>query len=147
VLQQVSEAAAKRDLNTLLPLTKKASELAATKDRLRSLKSSSQTSAPIAQKSGEGREVVVEVSQGMINQNLLTLTEHVKRKRIKVGETLDIEALPSGDRFQTELLSSGNKLRERGGIAKFYRDAGVQAGDFVALSETTPGHWQLKKRP
>jgi hypothetical protein len=61
VLQQVSEAEAKRNLNTLLLPTKKASELAATKDRLRSLRSSSQASTAIAQTSGGGRELVVEV--------------------------------------------------------------------------------------
>jgi hypothetical protein len=43
-------------------------------------------------------------------------------------------------------LGSGKKLRERGKIAKFYRDAGVHAGDVVLLIEITPGQWQLKKR-
>jgi hypothetical protein len=147
VFRQVSEAADRKDLNILPGLTKKLSELEATKNRLRSLRNGPGTSAPTPQTSGGGRELIVEVSEGMINQNLLTLTPHVKRNTIKVGEALDIEPLPSGDRFQTELLASGNKLRERGRIARFYRDAGVRAGDSVVLSEIAPGHWRLKRRP
>jgi hypothetical protein len=147
VLQQVSEAATKKDLNTLLPLARKAVELAATQDRLRSLRSGSSASAPTPKTSGGGRQLVIKVSEGMIKQNLLTFTEHVRAGTIRDGDRLDIEALPSGDRFQTELLASAHKLRERGRIAKFYRDAGVLAGDFVVLSEINPGQWQLKKQP
>ena len=82
------------------------------------------------------RELPVEVSAGMIRQNLLTLTKHVKQHRIKLGEELTIEAQPSGERFRTQLLEKGNKLRERGAITRFYRDAGVHSGDFVVLTET-----------
>ncbi len=147
VFRQVSEAAQRKDLNILPGLTKKLSELEATKNRLRSLRNGPGTSAPTPQMSGGDRQLVIRVSEGMIKQNLLTLTEPVKSGRIADGERLAIEALPSGDHFQTELLPSGHKLRERGRIAKFYRDTGVQAGDFVVLSEITPGHWQLKRRP
>ncbi len=94
---------------------------------------------------GKLREMPVEVTQGMLNQNLLTLTEHVKRQRIQPGEELLIEAAPSGDRFRTDLVVNGNKLRERGAIARFYREAGVSAGDFVELVETAPHQWVLRK--
>ena len=91
------------------------------------------------------RELPVEVSQGMINQNLLTLTDHVKRGRIRVGEEMLIEALPSGERFRTDLVVNGNKLRERGAIGRFYREAGVHDGEFVVLTETAPQRWTLRK--
>jgi hypothetical protein len=67
----------------------------------------------------------------------------VHRGRI-LGEIFNIE-LPSGERFHTELLPTGNKLQERGKIRKFYQDENVQAGESVLLTEITPGRWQLKK--
>jgi len=92
------------------------------------------------------RQLEIPVTQGMINQNLLPLTDAVKHGLLRTGESFDIEARPSGDRFQTVLLHSGNKLQERGKIGKFYRDAGVKAGDVVLLIEISPGHWQLRKK-
>ena len=50
----------------------------------------------------------------MINQNLLTLSNQIKRGLVRPGETFNIQALPSGDTFETQLLVSGNKLQERG---------------------------------
>ena len=81
----------------------------------------------------------------MIKQNLLTLTEHVKRGRIRVGEDLIVEAHPSGERFRTDLVENGNRLRERGAIGRFYREAGVHDGEFVVLTETGPQRWTLRK--
>jgi hypothetical protein len=153
-IQQISAAAGRRDLNAVEQATKKAAELTAIKDqyeasksRVRTLKNGSQPSGAFVRTPGAIRELAVDVTQGMITQNLLTLTESVKRGKIRIGERLSIEALPSRDRFQTELLASGKKLQERGKIAKFYRDAGVHAGDVVLLIERTPGQWQLEKRP
>ena len=151
-LRQISAAAERGDLNTVEQQTKKASELRAMKDqvqaiknRLRSFENGSLTGVVSAQTSSVVRELAVEVTQGMVNQNLLLLTEQKRRRLILSGERLNIEALPSGDHFETELLDSG-RLHERGRIGKFYRDAGVRAGDIVLLREVTPGHWQLNKR-
>jgi hypothetical protein len=151
-MQEISRAAERRDLTVLEHLTKNASELRALKEqvvaienRLRAMKNGAHIVPAHAGNSGAIRELVIEVTQGMINQNLLTLSDHMRRGTIRSGEKLNIEAQPSGDRFETELLASGNKLRERGRIAGFYRDAGVRAGDCVVLRELTPGHWQLKK--
>jgi hypothetical protein len=92
----------------------------------------------------ELRMLEVEVSQQMIDQNVLILTEYIEDGTIGVGEILNIEAAPSGDRFAT--VADSNKLREGGGkIAKFYRDAEVTAGDIVLLTEVTPGNWYLER--
>jgi hypothetical protein len=155
-MSSISAAAAKRDLGGVTALTKRASELEAMKKTLMGIEDRLKTyRAPVAQpptqktaepdSNGSLRELPVEVSQGMINQNLLTLTEHVKRGRIKAGEELLVEAAPSEDRFRTDLVGNGNKLRERGAIARFYRDAGVRAGDIVVLTETAPQRWKLRK--
>ena len=151
-MQEISRAAERHDVTVLEHLTKKASELRAMKEqvvaienRLRAMQNGTHVVPTHPSNSGAIRELIVEVSQGMINQNLLTLSEQMRRGIIRSGEKLSIEAQPSGDCFETELLASGNKLRERGRIARFYRDASVRAGDCVALREVTPGHWQLRK--
>ena len=104
-----------------------------------------QSAVPIIQNGQQLRKLPVEVTQGMIKQNLLTLTEHVKRGRIRVGEDLNVEAQPSGERFRTDLVENGNRLRERGAIGRFYREAGVHDGEFVVLTETASQRWTLRK--
>lgn len=116
-------------------------------DKLKGLKDASPNPRLVTPANGNLRELPIEVTQGMINQNLLTLTNHVKRGRIRTGEDLTIETDPSGERFTTELLTNGNKLQERGAIGRFYREAHVQAGDFVVLTEIAPKKWALKKAP
>ena len=151
MMRQITAAAQRKDLNVLEHLTKEATELRAMSDQIAAIErrfESLMNGSPKADihKVARGiREFAIDVSQGMINQNLLTLTEQVKRGMIHIGERLMIETVPSGDRFETDLIASGNKLRERGKIAKFYRDAGVRAGDVVTLTELSPGVWQLKK--
>ncbi|MSU50770.1 MAG: DNA sulfur modification protein DndB [Opitutus sp.] len=105
----------------------------------------SQIPVPVTQHGQKLRKLPVEVTQGMIRQNLLTLTEHVNGGRIRVGEDLIVEAQPSGERFRTDVVDSGNRLRERGAIGRFYREAGVHDGEFVVLTETAPQRWTLRK--
>ncbi len=156
VFELISEAAKKHDLASIRRHTVKATELEELKQqhlsiqqRIASLSSaeSAESLAEEGQANGKLRELPIEVTGGMKRQNLLTLTPHVKRRKIKAGEQLIIEALPSGVRFQTELLEQGNRLRARSEIAQFYRDAKVNEGDYVLLSEVAPGRWTLKKAP
>ena len=79
--------------------------------------------------------------------DLPTLAPHVRSAKIKVGEELIIESLPSGERFQTAVLEQSKKLRARSEIASFYRAAKVKGGDYVILTEVAPGRWILKKAP
>lgn len=151
-MEGIAMAANRQDLMALESLTQRATEMRAMRDqivaidgRLRSLENGSAVGAGQRQPSSGARDIRVEVTQGMINQNLLTLSDAIKRGQIKAGEVLNITALPSGDIFVTELLEAGNKLRERGKIGKFYRDAAVHAGDVVMLREVTPGRWELRK--
>lgn len=89
------------------------------------------------------RRLVVEVTQGMINQNLLTLTEARQRGQVRVGEKFEI-TLPSGRQFETDLCPPGNKLRERSMIREFYAAEHIKAGDKVALVENDQrGSWRL----
>lgn len=93
---------------------------------------------------GTLRELRVEVTQGMINQNLLTLTDHVNVGRVQPGEDFTIEAKGSDEQFRTPLLANGNKLQERGAVGRFYRHNSVKPGDVVLLKETSPNRWVLQ---
>jgi hypothetical protein len=156
----IGAAAAKRDIAGISALTKKAAELEAMKKTISGIEeqlkgyqtptsaspaTAAQPPQPALAGDGKLRKLPIEVTQGMVNQNLLTLTEHVKRGRIQPGEELLVEAMPSGERFRTDLVENGNKLRERGAIARFYRDAGVRSGDYVVLVETASQRWALRK--
>jgi hypothetical protein len=88
------------------------------------------------------RTFVIEVSQGMINQHLLTLTDAKRLEKVATGETFEIQ-LPDGTTFKTDLCQPGNKLRERGMIRQFYESSKVEQGDKVVLKETAPGIWKL----
>lgn len=90
------------------------------------------------------RILTIEVSQGMINQNLLTLTEAKARGVVHEGERFTIR-LPDETSFSTELCSPGNKLRERGLIRKFYADAKIREGDKVVMTEVSQGSWTLSR--
>ena len=153
-MAKITEAASKRDLAALEVLTKRATEMKQMKEQISAIEhrlhsmgddASPLTSSP-KPTAGFRREIQIEVTQGMINQNLLTLTDALKRGTIRAGEELNIEAVPSGEKFKTVLMTSGNKLQERGAVGKFYRQTQVSAGDCVVLVETSPGQWKLSKK-
>lgn len=156
-MSRIAKAAASQNasqnLAELEALTKRASELKQMKEQIAAIQhrligfagNHEVKSAAGGHPNLPQRELRIEVSQGMINQNLLTLTEPLKRGQIRVGEELLIEAMPSGERFKTVVMNNGNKLQERGAIGRFYREAGVHADDFVLLREISRGSWQLLK--
>ena len=90
------------------------------------------------------REITLPVTAGMINQHLLSLTGSVKQKVVKVGEVMEIK-LPSGTKFQTEIVNPGNRLRERGRVREFYESQGMRDGDSITLKEIAPGSWEMRK--
>lgn len=146
---EIDRALKEKNFSQLEKLSKKLSEVNSLKEQIAAIDSrlsALESNSSIAAGSPFGlREIRTAITEGMKKQNLLTLTEAIKQGKVRVGEHFAIEALPSRDRFETVLLASGNKLRERGKIGKFYRDAGVQAGDSVLLKEVTPGRWELLK--
>jgi hypothetical protein len=153
-MEQIKEAADRGDLAAVTVLARKATEckelkksLIAFEERGEKILETVPINFGVAAPDGEVklRELPVEVTNGMKKQNYLSLTPHIRQQRIQIGEDLTIEVQPNGERFRTQLLEKGNKLRERGAIARFYHDAKVQAGDFVVLTEVSPRQWTLKK--
>lgn len=92
------------------------------------------------------RRIVVAVSDGMLKQSLLTLTDAKKRGVVRVGEKLEI-TLPSGETFTTEIVAPGNRLQERGRIKQFYAEQGIKEGDGVLIEEFESGKWKLTRDP
>lgn len=149
--EKIAKAAGDRDSQALEDLMRKLRELSEMKrtaieieERLRHLSAPSPEQDERTEKSNY-RELPIKVTRGMLNQSFLTLTHHVQRGDIRPGEVLDIEAQPSGERFDAEVLPNGNKLNKRGPIGHFYKAAEVRAGDFVVLTEFAQGRWILRK--
>jgi len=88
------------------------------------------------------RVLEVQVSEGMLNQNLMTLTNARKKGMIASDERFHV-TLPDGSRFKTELCSPGNRFRERSMIRKFYENENVQPEESVYLVEVEEGSWKL----
>jgi Asp-tRNA(Asn)/Glu-tRNA(Gln) amidotransferase C subunit len=154
VMAQITEAASKQDLMNIQRLSRKAAELHELKEqmadlhhRIASLNGDVSPMNTESQLNRKLRELAVEVTDGDLRQNLLKLTPHVKRGKIKIGEELKIQVMPSGEYFQTVVSEKGNKLRARSEVAQFYREAKIKAGDYVLLTEIDPGKWTLRKAP
>ena len=152
ILRDVANAAKAGDLNEVTRLTslaEKARSIEADLNRAQkaydSFIAEIEARSKTKRASTNLRTLPVLVSKGMINQNLLTLTKHVKTGAIRVGEEMLIETKPSGERFKTDLIENGNRLRERGAIGRFYRENKVTPSSFVVLREKEKnGVWTLE---
>jgi len=88
------------------------------------------------------RTISISVTEGMINQNLLTLTDAKKRGHVEENESFTITP-DGGEQFKTSLVNPGNRLQKRGPIAAFYKQHNVEDGDRVVLREVEPSVWTL----
>jgi hypothetical protein len=145
----LKEAAHEKNSAALNSLNGRMAELGKMKKDLQTiiarLQEMSATSKPGHGRTESGlRKIRIRVTQGMINQNLLTLTEALKSGIVRTKETFTITTLPNQRRFETFLERVGNKLRARGAIGRFYEAADIQDGDIVELIETESGKWQLR---
>ena len=95
-------------------------------------------------KSGN-RKLIIEVSNGMRKQSLLTLSSARKSGLVRVGEEFVITPSPANTSFKTELVYPGNRLKERGQIRKFYEANKIKCGDSVVLEEKEPGKLVLRQ--
>jgi len=147
----ITEAAKKADFGLTAKLSQNAKELEVMRGQIKDIRARLEamkrnlSDKPVLDSSkGRFRKFFCEVTGGCIRQNLLTLTRQIQRGAIKVGETMEIE-LHDGKRFVTDVVEKGNKLRERGEIARFYRENHVVEGDYVVLEEVSSGKWLLRK--
>ncbi|WP_269540932.1 hypothetical protein [Cerasicoccus fimbriatus] len=151
-MEKISIAASNRDTSEITKFTRIAEDAEKLKSKLSNMllslevlesEVSSKKKITHETPSENLRNFRIRVSQGMINQNLLTFTQQVKFGEIKVGEVLRVKT-SEGGLFKSEILSQGNKLRERGQVGEFYKKAGIKADDFVELIEQKPSEWYLR---
>jgi len=147
----IAQAAKKADFGLTAKLSQNAKELEVMKGQIKDIKArlgilkKNLSGNPMPEAStGKFRKLFCEVTGGCVRQNLLTLTRQIQRGVIKVGETMEIE-LPDGKRFITDVVEKGNKLRERGEIARFYRENHIIEGSYVVLEEISLGKWLLRR--
>ena len=147
----IAEAAKKADFSLAARLSEKAREVELTRQELRGIDSRleqlrNDLSVKDTQKisDAEFRVFFCKVTGGCIRQNLLILTHQIRMGFIRIGEEMEIE-MHDGKKFVTDVVEKGNKLRERGEIARFYRENHVNEGDYVVLEEVSLGKWLLRK--
>jgi hypothetical protein len=90
------------------------------------------------------RSITLEVTEGMINQNIISLTAARKLGVVYLGERMKIE-LPDGTEFETEVIEPGNRLRERGLIRAFFQKENIAPAEKILLAEQSHGNWRLSK--
>lgn len=88
------------------------------------------------------RYLEIVLTEGMINQSLLTLTKAKKLGLVRIGEAFKIST-PTGEPFETLIVEPGNRLKERGRIGQFYSEYKLKEGDIVWLKESARGSWNL----
>ena len=88
------------------------------------------------------RPLRIKITEGMIRQNLLTLTRAVKRGLMHVNEQVSF-VFPDGEELSSKIMRPGNRLQERGRVRELYRQNNVCPGDFLVLEKTASGEWKL----
>jgi hypothetical protein len=85
----------------------------------------------------------VAITSGALNNSYLSVTEGINTGLLKVGEVIQVK-LPNGQEFTTNVVR-GNRLQERGLIARFFVEEKVRATDKVSMTRVGAGLWQLEK--
>jgi hypothetical protein len=93
------------------------------------------------------RSIRVALTQGMLNQQLLTMTAAKRRGIIHDGEKFTIIIPGENKPITTELAQPGNRLKERGALGRLYKREELSPGDKILLQEISPGTWELITEP
>ncbi len=92
--------------------------------------------------SGKNLAFSVNVSSAMLNNSMLTVTTAVKDNLLNVGDEIEV-VLPWGESFKTEIVSPGNRLRERSKIRELFQREKVEPLD-NALFSFVEGKWHVE---
>ncbi len=92
-----------------------------------------------------GRESVeVEITEGALRQNLLSITKMKKKDLIPTDGKSFLVETSVGFSFQTS-ITNNTMLSVRGKIREFYEKAGVKAGDKIIWRQIGPSKYHLSK--
>lgn len=72
----------------------------------------------------------ITVTSAMLQNSMITVTKAIHEKVINIGDEIEIK-LPWGERFKTQVLSPGNRLKERAKIRLLFEKEKVEAMDKV----------------
>lgn len=101
--------------------------------------------SPVGEKTettGGFRRMQIEITQGMINQKYISLTEAKKRGLVEIGEKFRIDA-GSGSVVETILINPGNKFQNRSFVQEFFDKSQARVGDLLELTEVQKGAWRM----
>lgn len=92
----------------------------------------------------EGRVIRVKLTSSMIRNSMLTLTDAKKQGIVSVGERFELH-FPHGSTVNTDLVLTGNRLRERKAFRVLYEAEKAKSSDVIVLKERKedPGTWDL----
>lgn len=135
----ISEFADCQDFDTVSLLTKTASAVQAAKKLI----VDEQKRPGLISPKGQNRSFVITVTEGALKYSYLNVTEGLRKGLLKIGDVIELE-FPSGKAVSTTIVR-GNRLQERGLIAKFFKEEHITEGDKVSMHEVTPGTWRLGK--
>jgi hypothetical protein len=90
------------------------------------------------------RKLEIELTEGMIRQKLLTVTDAIKARLLRRNEKLTI-LLPNERKLETDICQPGNRLRARGAFGEIYEQHQLKPGDRILLLEQPLGEpWVLR---
>jgi hypothetical protein len=88
------------------------------------------------------RHFTIMVTEGMLRNHMLTLTNAKQRGLIAEGEQF-ILTPKDGETITTTLVQPGNRLQARKAIWQFYERFSVKAGERIVMEEHQAGEWNL----
>lgn len=91
------------------------------------------------------RKIQVQITQGMINQKYLSLTQAKKAGIVKVGDSFKIH-VGDGIVVETCLINPGNKFQNRTFVQSVFEKHGAEAGDYIELEEQEDHSWTMQYR-
>jgi len=144
IWKEMQKAVDAKDVATVSlwePIIAEAQSLRGNIERVESIIASSNT----VQNFATGRSAVWSVTQAAIDNNYLSVGVAMKAGLLPPSGTSFSVKTATGRAFTTEEVSY--HLRERGEIARFYRDAKIKEGDKVEWCEIVPSkEYYLQKK-
>ena len=147
IVSRIIKAAKERNFHMVIELASVGKEAEVVEKRQIEIKArlSGLNGSPVPSNSSQYRKCLIEVTRGGLKYSYLLVSGPIRKRILMNNETLKIHVPVTGETFTTEIYSRNKNLKEREAIGRFYKAAGVKAGDMVILTETMPNEWTLTK--
>jgi hypothetical protein len=139
ISSDIQEFADHHDFETVSFLTKTASAVQASKKII----VEEHKRPGLVTPKGNNGSFRIQITEGALKNSYLNITEGLHNGVLKLGAVILLK-LPNNQQVTTKVVP-GNRLQERGLIAKFYQQEKIRAGDFLSMAEISPGTWFLQK--